>query len=245
MSTLMARHLSGGGDYVGIYCLHYRRWNEKWASKLETNQHFCPPRTSSAPWKWADLQFHGPVRPQLAGQHSQIQFRHVSVAGCGSKIRQRGPFCASDSFGHNLCVTSSIFFSIAAASIRSPAVRATPRCAAALPAECHRRRGRGHDVRWRLVRGDDAVRHQLLGYGGAAGPVGAPGHAAPAAQGRAAAPGGVSLRRPHEILDQQPEAGVRRAALIQTPAQYWLIRKCLTKEKKIVNQNAQFRKVKI
>lgn len=152
-----------------------------------------------------------PSLPQMKGKMG-LKIRNKSVFLC--------PFCASDSFGHNLCVTSSIFFSTAAASIRSPAVRATPRGAAALPAECHRRRGRGHDVRRRLVRGDDAVRHQLLGYGGAAGPVGAPGHAAPAAQGRAAAPGGVSLRRPHEILDQQPEAGVRRAALIQTPAQY-------------------------
>lgn len=104
---------------------------------------------------------------------------------------------------------SPLFFMVGA-PIRSSAVWAAPHGATALPAERHRERGRGYDVQGRLVRGEDAVRHQLLGHGGAAGPVGAPGHAAPAAQSGAAASGGVPLRRTHELLAQQPEAGVGR-----------------------------------
>lgn len=220
----MARHLSGGGGLCWNLLPSLPQMKGKMGLKIRNKSAFLSAKNVFSSLKmsrfYSSTFLFGLNLLDNTRKCTHIQFRRVSVAGCGSKIRQRGPFCASDSFGHNLCVTSSIFFSTAAASIRSPAVRATPRGAAALPAECHRRRGRGHDVRRRLVRGDDAVRHQLLGYGGAAGPVGAPGHAAPAAQGRAAAPGGVSIRRPHEILDQQPEAGVRRAALIQTPAQY-------------------------
>lgn len=77
-------------------------------------------------------------------------------------------------FTHNL----SLF--IDDTLIRSSAVRAAPHGATELPAERYDQRGGGHDVQGRLLRGHDAVRHQLLGHGGAAGPVRAPGLAAPA-----------------------------------------------------------------
>lgn len=156
-----------------------------------------------APWTWAGLKFERTFGPSHAGQQLQVH-THPSIIVSFKKFRR-------------ISVTGTHLSSIAAMSIRCPAVWATPHRIAAFPPECHWQRGCGHDVWRRFGRDDDAVRHKLLGDGGHAGPVGAAGHAAPAAQGWTAAPGGMSVQQPHDILAQQPEAGVRWAALKHSP----------------------------